>query len=83
MRTKSYVFYRRDRGYPWSGRELQKLTELVARKVAVGVIAYTLGRSPNAIRLKAEQMGLQVRGSDRRFRSQKTGMILQSRQISG
>ena len=50
----------RNTGYPWSGMELLQLSELISRKTSVGLIAYILGKSTNAIRLKAMQMDLHV-----------------------
>ena len=61
----------RNTGYPWSGQELQQLTELVSHKNTVGMIAYKLGRTTNAIRLKAAQMGLYLKSGNQSFSSQK------------
>ena len=54
----------RNTGYPWSGQELQQLAELVSRKDTAGMIAYKLGRTTNAIRLKAVQMGLPLKSTN-------------------
>ena len=59
----------RNTGYPWSGQELQQLIKLVSHKDTIGMIAYKLGRTTNAIRLKAVQMGLSLKSSNRLFHS--------------
>jgi hypothetical protein len=51
-------------GQPWSAENAEQLRRLVAERVPVERIAVMLGRSASAVRTKAHDLGISLRGRD-------------------
>jgi hypothetical protein len=57
--------YKHRLGEGWSDRDLKTLSSLAKQNTPTGVIGLKLGRTPSAIRSKAQREGISLRPSNR------------------
>lgn len=64
------------KGKPWPAEDEAKLKHLIDERQPLQVIAAKLGRSKQAVRRKAERLGLEVEGQTRRQSTTTSGIKL-------
>jgi len=69
---KSDPKYKRNEGEPWSPAEVRELRVLVKANTPTGVISLKLGRSPTAVRSKAQRESISLRPVNRSPYNRKT-----------
>jgi hypothetical protein len=62
---KAHPKYKRNMREPWSSKEVKTLRQLVKGNTPTGVISLKMGRTPTAIRGKAQREGISLRPTNR------------------
>ncbi len=62
---KAHPKYKRHEREPWDPSEVKSLRQLAKGNTPTGVISLKMGRSPAAIRSKAQREGISLRPSNR------------------
>jgi len=57
--------YKRHEGEPWSAKDVRELKTLAKENTPTGVISLKLGRSPTAVRSKAQREGISLGPTNR------------------
>ena len=57
--------YKRNMRDPWSGADVKTLRQLARENTPTGVISLKMGRTPTAIRSKAQREGISLRPANR------------------
>lgn len=63
---KAHPKYKRHERTPWSKQDIRELKSLARGNTPTGVISLKLGRSPHAVRSKAQREGISLRPTNRR-----------------
>jgi hypothetical protein len=62
---KAHAKYKRNMREPWSTSDVKMLKQLAKENTPTGVISLKMGRTPTAIRGKAQREGISLRPSNR------------------
>ena len=62
---KAHPKYKRHEGQPWSREDVKELKQLARENTPTGVISLKLGRSPTAVRGKAQREGISLKPANR------------------